>query len=187
MSVKPGEHPWRGHRVKPEHDEREHVHQHQRIAQRPVQIRAPPPQVAQQAERDDEVGVVVVVGQDQPERVVPREPAVERQLGIDVQRPLQMQHAESVAEGDVQAQRREVRDRVIHPAQPHDHPHLDPPARAFWARLDERHGAGRSRSQPRRSVDRNRRGQAARCYPARRPGGGFLKTAWETLYFLECV
>ncbi len=45
------------------------------------------------AERDDEVGVVVVVGDRQPERVVSGQPAVERVLGIDVQRALEAEHA----------------------------------------------------------------------------------------------
>ena len=76
-----GEHPRRRDRVAPEDDEREHVDEHQRVAQRPVEVGAPPPQPAEQPERDDEVGVVVVVGEDQPERVMPGQPAVERRSG----------------------------------------------------------------------------------------------------------
>ena len=46
------------------------------------------------------MGVVVVVRQDQPERVMSRQPPIERELGIEVQRLLQMQHRPGVAEGD---------------------------------------------------------------------------------------
>ena len=85
-STNPGEHPRRRDREAPEDDEPEHVDEHQRVAQRPVDVSPPPPQEAEQPERHDEVGVVVVVGQHQAERVVPGQPAVERMLRIDVQR-----------------------------------------------------------------------------------------------------
>ncbi len=125
----------------------EHVDEHERVAQRPVDVRSPPPQPAEQPERDDEVGVVVVVGDQQPERVVPGQPAVERALGVDVQRALEAQNALRVRQRRVQAQRREVGDRVVDPAQPHDHERLDPPARA---RVNARRHCRRRRS-PRRS------------------------------------
>src|SRR5439155_10783966 len=57
-------------------------------------------------------------------------PAVEAELGIDVQRLLQAQYAPGVAEREVQAQRREVGDRVVHPRKPRDREQLRPPARA---------------------------------------------------------
>ncbi len=71
---------------------------------------------AEQPERDDEVRVVVVVGDEQPERVMPGQPAIERQLRVDVQRLLEVEDALGVRERSVQAQRREVGDRVVHPA-----------------------------------------------------------------------
>ena len=130
-SVKPVEHPRRRHRIAPEHDEPDHVDQHERVAQRPIQIRPPPPQPAQQPERDDEVRVVVVVRQDQPERVVPGEPAIERQLRIEVQRALEVQHAARVARAR-RAARSGARFVIASytQQQPDDHQQLDPPARA---------------------------------------------------------
>ncbi len=65
----------------------------ERVAQRPVDVGAPPPQPAEQAERDHEVRVVVVVGDHEAERVVPGQPAIERELGIEVQRALHVEHA----------------------------------------------------------------------------------------------
>ena len=88
-SVKPPEHPRGRHRVAPEDHEGEQVDQHQRVAQRPVDVRPAPPQQAEQPERHDEVGVVVVVGEQQPEGVMRGQPAVERELGVDAQRVLE--------------------------------------------------------------------------------------------------
>ena len=51
---------------------------------------APPPQPPEQAERDDEVGVVVVEGGEQAERVVAGQPAVEGALGVEVERLLEV-------------------------------------------------------------------------------------------------
>ncbi len=117
--------------IAPEHDEGEHVDEHERVAQRAVDVGAPPPQPAEQTERDDEVRVVVVVGDRQPERVVAGEPAVERVLGVEVQRALEAAaRPRAWASASVQAQRGEVGDRVVHPAQPGDRQHLHPPARA---------------------------------------------------------
>ncbi len=60
------------------------------------------------AERDDEVRVVVVVGDDQAERVVRGEPAVERELGIEVQRRSTCR-SPTRCRARREAQRREVR------------------------------------------------------------------------------
>ena len=57
---------------------------------------------AEQAERDDEVRVVVVVGDRQPQRLMPGEPAIERALGIDVQRLLDAHQVTRMGERGVQ-------------------------------------------------------------------------------------
>ena len=59
-----------------------------------------------------------------------RQPAVERQLGIDVQHALDVQDPARVAQRDRHPQRREVVDRVVQEQQPADRQQLDPPARA---------------------------------------------------------
>ncbi len=127
---KAGEHPWRRHRIAPEDQQAEHVHEHERVAQRLVEIHTSPPQPGEETERDHEVGVVVVVGHGQPERVMSGKPAVHAQLWIDAQRSLQVEDPLGVHERGVQAQRREVVDRVVHPCQPPDRQELNPPARA---------------------------------------------------------
>ena len=115
-SVKPSEHPRRRDRKAARRRRSDHVDEHERVAQRPVDVRPLPPEPAEQAERDDEVGVVVVVGEDQPERVVPGQPAVERSARDRCAASARCQHAARVAKRDRQPQRREVGDRVIHPA-----------------------------------------------------------------------
>ena len=62
----PAEHPRRRHRIGPEHDEREQVDRDQRVAQRPVERRAATT-AARAPRRHDEVGVVVVIGDGEPE------------------------------------------------------------------------------------------------------------------------
>ena len=119
-SVKPGEHPRRRDRVAPEDDEGDQVGEHQRVAQRAVDVSPLPPQPAEQPERDDEVRVVVVVGEHQAERAVGGEPVVEAALRIDVQRALEREHRFGVMQRGAQAQRREVVDRVVDPQQPAD-------------------------------------------------------------------
>ena len=128
------QHPRRRHRVAPEDDEADQVHQHERVAQRPVQVPAPPPQPPQQRQREHPVGVVVVRRQHGAERVVVSEPAIERQLGVQVQHSLHVQHAARVGERGVQPQMREVGNRVVHPRQPRHGQQLDPPACARRAR-----------------------------------------------------
>ena len=128
--AEPREHARRRHGPAPEDDERDDVDEHERVSQRAVDVRPRPPQPGEQAERDDEVRVVVVVGRDHRERMVRGEPAVERQLGVDSEHALEVEHAARVRERRVHAQRREVRRRVVEPAQPRDRQRLDPPARA---------------------------------------------------------
>ena len=96
-----GQHPRRCDRAAPEHHEADHVHEHERVAKRPVQIPASPPQPSQQPQREPPVGVVVVVRQDRAERVMMGKPAVERQLGVQVQRLLEVQHPARVGERGV--------------------------------------------------------------------------------------
>jgi diguanylate cyclase (GGDEF)-like protein len=79
-----GQHPRWGHRVAPEHHEGDDVAQHQTVAERPVGLRVPDPQPADDAERDDEVGVVVVVRRPQPEGGVPVQPVIHGQLRVQV-------------------------------------------------------------------------------------------------------
>ena len=90
------------------------------VAQRPVDVRAPPPHPAEQAQRDGEVGVVVVVGEDAG-RATGARPAMRRGvLGRDVERLLEGEDHCGVPERDVEAQRREVGYGVIDPQQPDD-------------------------------------------------------------------
>ncbi len=108
------------------------------------------------------MGVVVVVGEQQPERVVADEPPVERELGVEVERALQMQHPPAVPERGVHAQRREVVDRVVDPAQPGDHERLDPQAGAPRLHLGSLTSAqGATGSSPRAASVSSTRGSAA--------------------------
>ena len=92
-----------------------------------------PPQPGEHAERDDEVRVVVVVGDHQPERVLRRQPGIEPFLGVEPDRAPRCSTERPVRQRDVRAQRREVEDDVVDPAQPGDREQLDPPARATAA------------------------------------------------------
>jgi hypothetical protein len=114
----------------PEDDEADQVDGDEQVAQRAVDVCAAPPQHHQHDQRDHEVGVVVVLGDDRCERVATGQPVIERALGIDAQRLLEVQHAARVGQRRVQAQRREVRGGVVHPQQPHQHQALHPQARA---------------------------------------------------------
>jgi hypothetical protein len=55
-----------------------------------------------QRERDDEVGVVVEVGEHRAKEMVAPEPVVERYFRIDVEQPLEAEDAAAVGEGGVQ-------------------------------------------------------------------------------------
>ena len=96
------------------------------------------------------------------------QPAVERALGVDVQRALDAEDVPGVGDRRVQAQRREVGDRVVDPAQPRDRQRLEPPGGAHaWRVASRRAGRAPARAGARRSIEMAA-GQATRCLAAAR-------------------
>jgi hypothetical protein len=98
----PVKHAGRSDRIEPEHHEADHIGEQQHDAQRAVLAWMPPPQPTHQRERDDEVGVVVEVGEHRAKEMVAPEPVVERYFRIDVEQPLEAEDAAAVGEGGVQ-------------------------------------------------------------------------------------
>jgi hypothetical protein len=88
-----------GYRIQPEDHEADDVGEQQHDAQRPVGVGVTPPQPTDEGEGDEEVGVVVEVGQHDGEQVVAAEPVIEGNLGGEMEQSLDMQDAAAVGEG----------------------------------------------------------------------------------------
>jgi len=109
-----GQQPRRHHRVEVEHDQPDHVGEHQRVAG--LAVRVGPAQVApaEHDQRHRQVGQLIPPAGDQQQRVVGDQPAVAGQLEVEVQPALDRQHVVRVVQrrpgpGDL-----EPADLVVH-------------------------------------------------------------------------